>query len=773
MLTHSLGFPRMGLARELKTALEGFFAGTVTPHALQGLAAQLRLRHWTAQRDAGIDLVPVGDFSFYDHMLDTAALFGVVPGRYNHAGGPVELDLYCRMARGGQDARGDVTALEMTKWFDTNYHYLVPEFTPEQTFALTGDAILQQAAEARAAGFAAKAVLPGPATFLMLGSCAGQPFDRLALLPKLLPAYCDLLARLAATCPWIELDEPVLGQDLPTGLLLPFRRAYAALAEAAGPARLMLAAPFGSIAHNLAFTQGLPVAALHVDLVRDPTQLALAAKGLAPQTALSLGLVDGRNIWRVDAAAALARIELAASHLGPDRLMIAPSCSLLHCPVDLDAETGLDPEIRSWMAFAVQKCREVRLLADAAAPGGADRPEVAAALAENRAAWESRRKSPRLANPAVRGRVADISVDMFHRPAPYAVRAGQQRAALHLPLLPTTTIGSFPQTPEIRQTRRRFRQGQLDASAYEAFLKTSVADAIARQEALGLDVLVHGEPERNDMVEFFGEMLDGFCFTRNGWVQSYGTRCVKPPVIYGDVSRPGPMTVAMAVYAQSLTPKPVKGMLTGPSTILAWSFVRDDQPREVTRRQIALALRDEVADLEAAGIRAIQIDEPGLREGLPLRRRDWETALALAVDDFRLTAAVARAKTQIHTHMCYADFGDIVPAIAAMDADVISIEASRSRMEPLAAFARDGYPNEIGPGLYDIHSPRLPSVAEMADLLRRAAAVIDPSRLWANPDCGLKTRTWDEVTAALANLVQAARRVRAELQGEAGHQKTT
>ncbi|OLN27770.1 5-methyltetrahydropteroyltriglutamate--homocysteine methyltransferase [Desulfovibrio sp. DV] len=772
MLTHSLGFPRMGPARELKTALEGFFAGSVSPGELHRTAQALRLAHWAVQRDAGIDLVPVGDFSLYDHMLDAAVLFGVVPRRYGQTGGPVDLDRYCRMARGGQDARGDVTALEMTKWFDTNYHYLVPEFEPDQTFALAGDAILRQAAEARTAGFAAKAVLPGPATFLLLGSCAGEPFDRLTLLPRLLPAYCDLLARLAETCPWIELDEPVLCQDLPADLLAPFRRTYAALAEAAGPARLMLAAPFGSIAHNLAFTRDLPLAALHVDLVRDPTQLALVAKSLAPDTALSLGLVDGRNIWRVDAAAALARIGLAASHLGADRLMLAPSCSLLHCPVNLDAETELDPEIKSWMAVAVQKCREVRLLADAAAPGGADRPDVAEALAANRAAWESRRKSPRLANPAVRSRVADITVDMFHRPAPYAVRAGQQRAALGLPLLPTTTIGSFPQTPEIRQTRRRFRQGQLDARAYDAFVKAGVADAIARQEALGLDVLVHGEPERNDMVEFFGEMLDGFCFTRNGWVQSYGTRCVKPPVIYGDVSRPGPMTVALAVYAQSLTPKPVKGMLTGPSTILAWSFVRDDQPREVTRRQIALAIRDEVADLEAAGIRAIQIDEPGLREGLPLRRRDWEAALALAVDDFRLSAAVAKAETQIHTHMCYADFGDIVPAIAAMDADVLSIEASRSRMEPLTAFARDGYPNEIGPGLYDIHSPRVPSVAEMADLLTRAAAVIDPTRLWANPDCGLKTRTWDEVTAALANLVEAARQVRAGLPAQTGCKKT-
>ncbi|QAZ68972.1 5-methyltetrahydropteroyltriglutamate--homocysteine S-methyltransferase [Solidesulfovibrio carbinolicus] len=766
MITHSLGFPRMGLARELKTALEARFAGTLDAAGLARVAADLRLRHWRLQAAAGIDLVPVGDFSLYDHMLDLAVLFGVVPARYGHAGGPADEALYWRMARGEAGTDGRVTALEMTKWFDTNYHYLVPEFEPDQSFALVGTTILDEAAQARAAGFTPKAVLPGPVTFLMLGACAGEPFDRLALLPRLLPAYSQLLAKLAETCPWIELDEPVLCQDLPADALAPCRAAWTALAEAAAPARLLLAAPYGSLAHNLDFVRDLPVGALHIDLVRDPSQLALAAKALAPETALSLGLIDGRNIWRVDAAAALSRIALAAERLGPRRLMLAPSCSLLHCPVDLEAETDLDPEIQSWMAFAVQKCREVRLLADAAAPSGAGRPEVADALAENRRAWESRRASPRLADAAVRRRTAAVSQDMFHRPAAFAARAPLQAEALQLPLIPTTTIGSFPQTPEIRQTRAKFRRGELAAAAYEAFVRGQVAEAVARQEALGLDVLVHGEPERNDMVEFFGEKLAGFCFTRNGWVQSYGSRCVKPPVIYGDVSRPGPMTIGLAVFAQSLTDKPVKGMLTGPSTILAWSFVRDDQPREVTRRQIALAVRDEVADLEAQGIRVIQIDEPGLREGLPLRRRDWETSLALAVDDFRLAAAVAKAETQIHTHMCYADFDEIVPEVAAMDADVISVEASRSRMAPLAAFARDGYPNAIGPGLYDIHSPRVPSAEEMEDLLRRAAALIDPARLWANPDCGLKTRAWDEVTPSLANMVAAARRLRAQLAGQ-------
>ncbi len=763
MLTHTLGFPRMGRNRELKTALEAHWAGALPLSGLLDAAAALRLRHWTLQRDAGIDLVPVGDFSLYDHMLDAAARFGVVPPRYGHPGGPVPAELYFRMARGGQDGAGGVTAMEMTKWCDTNYHYLVPEFAPDQDFALVGSGLLDQVRQAREAGFAAKAVLPGPFTFLLFGKCndpAGDPMD---LLPRLLPAYRDLLRALAETCPWIQLDEPVLAQDLPGELAAPFRAAYESLAEAAAPARLMLATYFGGIVHNLPFVAGLPLGALHLDLVRDPTQLAPAARALAPETALSLGLVDGRNIWRVDAAAALSRIELAISHLGPQRLMVAPSCSLLHCPVDLDDETALDPAVKRWMAFAAQKCREVRLLADAAVPGGRERPEVAAALAENRAAWEDRRRSRLAVDESVRRRAAGLTPDMFRRPAPYPERAKAQRAALSLPPLPTTTIGSFPQTAEIRRARRDFKAGALDAAGYQAFLKETIADVVARQERLGLDVLVHGEAERNDMVEYFGERLAGFCFTRNGWVQSYGSRCVKPPVIHGDVSRPAPMAVDWAAYAASLTDRPMKGMLTGPATILCWSFVRDDQPRETTRRQIALALRDEVADLEAAGIKVVQIDEPALREGMPLRRKDWELALALAVDDFRLTASVARPETQIHTHMCYAEFGEIVPAIAAMDADVISLEASRSRMELLSAFADFAYPNEIGPGLYDIHSPRVPSVEEMEELLLRAAAVVDPTRLWANPDCGLKTRAWPETEAALANMVEAARRARRRL----------
>ena len=761
MVTHSLGFPRMGLGRELKAALENFWAGRCDETSLNQTAAGLRLRHWKLQRNAGIDLVPIGDFSLYDHMLDMATLLGIVPECYGHPGGPIDATTYFLMARGGQDGDRDVTAMEMTKWFDTNYHYIVPEFAADQAFSLSGSKIIDEAQEARQAGYAAKAVLPGPFTFLALGKSVDPEFDRFRLLPGLLDAYQEILGHLGGLCPWIELDEPILTQDLPASLAAHFREAYADLVTAAGPARLMLATYFGGIAHNLPLVENLPLGALHIDCVRDPTQLALVAKVLSPDTALSLGLVDGRNIWRVDAATALARIELAKRHVGADRIMLAPSCSLLHCPVDLDAENNIDPSIKNWMAFAVQKCHEVRLLADASAPGGTVRPEVAALLAENRAAWESRRHSALTSNKDVRRRVAAITVDMFHRSAPYPERAKVQHEALSLPPIPTTTIGSFPQTSEIRQARRRFKNGEMDASDYEAFLKQTIADVVARQETLGLDVLVHGEPERNDMVEYFGERLAGFCFTRNGWVQSYGARCVKPPVIYGDVSRPGPMTVDWSVYAASLTQKPMKGMLTGPATILCWSFVRDDQPRETTRRQIALAIRDEVADLEAAGIRLIQIDEPALREGLPLRRKDWELALALAVDDFRLATSIAKPQTQIHTHMCYAEFNEIVPAIAAMDADVISIEASRSRMELLSAFADFRYPNEMGPGLYDIHSPRVPSVAEMETLLLRAATLIPPERLWANPDCGLKTRAWPETDAALTNMMEAAKRARA------------
>jgi len=771
MLTHTLGFPRMGAARELKKALETFWAGATPAPAdrakaretLLETARALRLRHWTQQVQAGIDIVPVGDFSLYDHMLDTAARLGATPARFPAASGDeTVLDRYFRMARGGQGA--GQAAMEMTKWFDTNYHYLVPELSRGQTFAPDARDLLEQLDEAEAAGFRAKIVLPGPCTFLHLSKSVDASFDRFELLPALTEAYAKLLGQLARRVDWIELDEPVLALDLPQALPRRFRAALGRCIQAARPAKVMLATYFGGIGQNADVYSSLPLGALHLDLCRAPEQLAGVYDHLAPETALSLGVVDGRNIWRVNAAKALALLNSAVERLGVERVMAAPSCSLLHCPVDVQAETGLDPEIRDWMAFALQKCAELRCLADCA--GGLERSRgisCADWLAENQRMTGARAGSPRRNNAAVHARLAAATPEMLARALPYAERAALQRKALSLPLLPTTTIGSFPQTQEVRAARATFKRGGLSAGTYKRFLEDTIRDTVATQERLGLDVLVHGEPERNDMVEYFGERLDGFCFTQNGWVQSYGSRCVKPPVIYGDVSRPAPMTVTWSRFAQSLTRKPMKGMLTGPVTILCWSFVRDDQPRAETCRQIALALRDEVTDLEAAGIRVIQIDEPALREGLPLRRADWDAYLRGAVDAFRLAVGAAAPQTQIHTHMCYCEFNEIVEWIARLDADVISIEASRSRMELLSAFQRFQYPNEIGPGVWDIHSPRVPDAAEMLDLLRRAAAVIPADRLWVNPDCGLKTRAWPEVLASLTNMVEAARLARLEL----------
>ncbi len=761
MLTHTLGFPRMGRGRELKKAMEGFFAGTIDENALTAEAKRLRLAHWELQRAAGLDLVAVGDFSLYDHVLDLMVDLDASPGRYGpvmDAAGNLDLRAYYRLARGGQGPTGDVPAMEMTKWFDTNYHYIVPEFSPDQCFAAIGRRLERQAAEAREAGYSAKVQLPGPLTFLCLGKSGAPGFDRFSLLPRLAEAYGQLLARLGRVCDWVQLDEPALALTLPGHLASPFRQAYVTLIARAAPARLMLATCFGTVAHNADFVSALPLGGLHLDLVRAPQQLLPLLAELSPWTTLSLGLVDGRNVWRVEAERALALARRAIDRLGTERLALAPSCSLMHVPLDLEGETDLDPEVRNWMAFALQKCVEVRRLADAA-----EGKDAAAWLAENRAAWQARRASAKTRNPAVRERAAGVTPDMLARSEQYAVRAVLQQAKLGLPPLPATTIGSFPQTPEIRAARRQSRQGAMSPEDYESFVRDQVRDAIARQEALGLDVLVHGEAERNDMVEFFGERLSGFCFTRNGWVQSYGARCVKPPVIFGDVSRPRPMTVGLARYAQALTTRPVKGMLTGPVTILGWSFVRDDQPRAATCRQIALALRDEVEDLERVGIGIIQVDEPALREGLPLRREGWAAYLDWAVAAFRLAVGGALPETQIHTHMCYCEFNDILADIAAMDADVISIEASRSRMELLEAFREFHYPNGVGPGVYDIHSPRVPSVEEMLALLRRAAAVIPAERLWVNPDCGLKTRAWPETMAALGNMVEAGRRLRAEL----------
>ncbi|MCG8275360.1 5-methyltetrahydropteroyltriglutamate--homocysteine S-methyltransferase [Stenotrophomonas sp. NLF4-10] len=753
----NLGFPRIGARRELKRALESHWRGETDAAQLQATAAGLRARHWKLQREAGVDLPPSNDFSLYDHVLDTAFLFDAIPERYRALAERDPLAAYFAMARGLQKPGIDLHALEMTKWFDTNYHYLVPELHAGQRFALRGDKPLAEYREARALGIETRPVLLGPVSFLLLSKTTdgSHPLD---LLDALLPVYAQLLAALKdAGAQWVQLDEPVLVQDLDDAARAAFERAYAHLAEAPHP-DILLATYFGALDDNLALAAALPVQGLHVDLVRAPEQLDAVLRALPAGRVLSLGLVDGRNIWRNPLDNALILARYARGHRGDGPLWLAPSCSLLHCPVDLTLEKKLDAELRGWLAFSRQKLDELRLLADAL-DGHAG---TEAALAQAREAVEARRRSPRVHNAAVKARVAALTAADATRATPHAQRLPLQAAALRLPPFPTTTIGSFPQTLEVREARARNKAGKLADADYEAFLERQTEQCVREQERIGLDVLVHGEFERNDMVEYFGEQLDGFAFTGNGWVQSYGSRCVKPPLIYGDVSRPAPMTVRWSHYAQSLTDKPMKGMLTGPVTVLQWSFVRDDQERAQTCRQIALALRDEVNDLEAAGIAAIQIDEPALREGLPLRRAQWPAYLGWAVEAFRISASGVGDATQIHTHMCYAQFNDIIDSVAALDADVISIETSRSRMELLDAFARFDYPNQVGPGVYDIHSPRVPDRSEMVDLLRKAAEVLPAQKLWVNPDCGLKTRGWAETRAALTALVEAAREMRGE-----------
>lgn len=752
-----LGFPRIGLKRELKRSLELYWRGEIDAAALADAAAGLRRRHWKLARDAGADVVPANDFSLYDHVLDHAVLFDAVPASHRALLDADPLAGYFALARGKQSGGHDLRALEMTKWFDTNYHYLVPELTGDQVFRLRGDKPVAQFKEARDAGFAARPVLLGPVSFLRLSKRVDGG-DPLALLDRLLPCYVELLRQLKdAGAEWVQIDEPCLVLDLDAAAHDAFRRAYDTLAPT-GP-RLMLATYFGALDDNLALAAALPVAGLHVDLVRAPEQLAAVLAALRPDATLSLGLVDGRNVWRADLDRALALARRAREALGDARVQLSASCSLLHVPIDLEAETALAPVVRSWLAFARQKIEELRVVADAL-----DGNEAAtAALAAARGVRAARLLSPLVVKPALRKRLAALSPDLGDRKSGYAVRIEQQNAAFALPVLPTTTIGSFPQTQAIREARANHRAGRLSDREYDAYLERETEHAVRVQEELGIDVLVHGEFERNDMVEYFGEQLDGYAFTKLGWVQSYGSRCVKPPIIYGDVARPAPMTLRWSRYAQSLTARPMKGMLTGPVTMLNWSFVRDDQSRADTCRQIALALRDEVLDLEAAGIRVIQIDEPALREGLPLKRADWAAYLAWAVECFRLTANGVADGTQIHTHMCYSEFNDIIDAVAAMDADVVSIETSRSRMELLDAFVRFEYPNGIGPGVYDIHSPRVPSRDEMVALLRKALAVLPTGNVWINPDCGLKTRDWPEVRAALEAMVSATQVLREEL----------
>jgi 5-methyltetrahydropteroyltriglutamate--homocysteine methyltransferase len=766
--SHTLGFPPLGAHRELKKATEGYWSGAVSQADLRRVGAELRAAHWRLQQAAGIDLIPSNDFSFYDRMLDTCALVGAVPERYGalSSGSGVDLDTYFAMARGSQRAGRDVTAMEMTKWFDANYHYLVPEFQRGQTFRLTGTKPVDEFLEAKALGIVTKPVLIGPLTFLLLGKTGTARFDRLELLPGLLPVYADILSKLAAAgATWVQIDEPCLALDRTPAERAAYQTAYKHLAERVPQVKLLLATYFGGLDDNLETALGLPVQGIHVDLVRAPQQLEGVLKVWTPGKGrvLSLGVVDGRNIWAADLARALALLEKGVAKVGADDLWVAPSCSLLHTPIDLDLERRLDAELKEWLAFAKQKLAEVVTLTKAVT-GGSARAGVAKQLEANAAAIARRRASKRIHNPAVAKRAAGVTERDFRRHAPFAERRKRQ---LQLPLYPTTTIGSFPQTAEVRAARRKLHDGTLTTAAYDAFIEAQIVNTLKLQETLGLDVLVHGEFERNDMVEYFGEQLDGFAFTEHGWVQSYGSRYVKPPIIFGDVARPRPMTVRWSTFAQSKTSQPVKGMLTGPVTILQWSFVRDDQPRSETAKQIALAIRDEVRDLESAGIRVIQIDEPALREGAPLRRAEWAAYLDWSVNAFRLATAGVKDETQIHTHMCYSEFNDVIRVIERMDADAISIENARSGSELLEAFKGYRYPNEIGPGVYDIHSPRVPSTAEIVSALERMRAVLDDQQIWVNPDCGLKTRGWDETLAALRNMVQAAQQLRTAAAGAA------
>lgn len=773
VLATNLGFPRIGADRELKKAVESYWKGNSTQTDLLNTGKDLRAQHWTLQKQAGLDHIPVNDFSFYDQMLDMACLLGLVPSRYNHSG-VVDLDTYFMMARGAQRDGVDVTAMEMTKWFDTNYHYIVPEFEEGMTPRLSGQKLFEELAEAKALGINARPVIIGPATFTFLGKAKYDSFDHVEFVKSLIPAYNEILSRLADRgIEWVQIDEPVFALDLCDIGKNVVKTAYNELKKPSG-LNVLVTTYFEALRDNADLAFSLPVDALHIDLCRGPGQANTSANNAkkdlesalskAGDKILSLGVIDGRNIWRNDLSASLDLIATATEKLGADKIWVAPSCSLLHCPVDLDSETKLDAELASWLAFAKQKLSEVSTLAKGANQG---RDAVAAQLSTSDAAQASRKASPKVNNQSVKERLQTITPDMKQRKSPFEKRRTAQHAALNLPLFPTTSIGSFPQTQEIRKARAAHKKGELSDSAYTEAMQKEIRTVVDYQHQAGIDVLVHGEPERNDMVEYFGEQLSGFAFTKKAWVQSYGSRCVKPPIIFGDVSRPHPMTVEWSKYAQSQTDKIMKGMLTGPITILQWSFVRDDQPRSDTATQIALAIRDEVADLEAAGIKMIQIDEAAFREGLPLRKADWKAYLDNAVENFRLTSCVVEDQTQIHTHMCYSEFNDVIESIAAMDADVISIETSRSQMELLEAFAEFKYPNEIGPGVYDIHSPRVPSVEEMTALLEKAKDVINPQQLWVNPDCGLKTRGWAEVKPALQNMVAAAEQMRAKVKAEA------
>jgi len=754
----NLGFPRVGVKRELKFAAENYWKGAGTREALLTTARELRLRHWQLQRAAGIESIPCNDFSLYDQMLDMSCLLGCVPQRFGWQSDYVDLYTYFAMARGSKVA----AAMEMTKWFDTNYHYIVPEFEAGQRFRIASTKVFDELAEARAAGIEPTPVLIGPVTYLLLGKAKYDGFSLTKTAEKLMPVYAEILRTFARqSVTQVQIDEPCLVTDLGDEAREIYPAVYRALAQSAPSLAINLATYFGDLADNRSLTFSLPVSSVHIDLARAPDQLEPCIDAaLANNRRLSLGVIDGRNVWRNDLNRSLSMVERATAALGQDRVSVGPSCSLLHSPFDVNEEHAMDPEIRGWLAFATQKLAEIATVARGATAGTI---AIADELRVSDAVQAARRASRRIHNPAVDQRVSAVTPAMLSRSSPFAERRKLQASAFKLPMFPTTTIGSFPQTAEIRAARAAFRAGKLDSAAYEAAMRKEIEVMVRFQERIDIDVLVHGEPERNDMVEYFGEQLDGYVFSENGWVQSYGSRCVKPPIIFGDIWRAKPMTVKWSKFAQSLTPRIMKGMLTGPVTILQWSFVRDDQPRSETCRQIALAIRDEVQDLEAAGIRIIQIDEPAIREGLPLRRSQWKAYLRWAVDAFRLSAAGVVDATQIHTHMCYSEFNDIMDAVAAMDADVISIETSRSQMELLDSFVTFRYPNEIGPGVYDIHSPRVPSESDMGALLDKARGVLRAEQIWVNPDCGLKTRGWPEVEQALVNMVAVAKKARATM----------
>ncbi len=765
-LATNLGFPRIGADRELKKAVEAYWKGKSSEGELMEAAKLLRARHWELQKKAGLDHIPSGDFSLYDQVLDMTCVLGLIPARYKQVGENIDLTTYFAMARGLQKGGIDVTAMEMTKWFDTNYHFIVPEFEQGMSPRLASSKFFDQFQEAMDLGIKTRPVLIGPATYVLLGKPKYDAFDAVDFVRSLLPVYKEILAKLSEMgAEWVQIDEPILALDLDDKARDVIRAAYDELK--ASELKVLVATYFDTQRDNTALAFSLPVDAVHVDLCRGSGQANTAANDAARDLdvtlaacgdkMLSLGVIDGRNIWRNDLNKSFELLMKAVGTLGLGRVMVAPSCSLLHTPVDLNSETDLDEELRGWLAFAVQKLDEIATLGK----GLKDSKEsIEAALAHSAAVQEARRSSESVHNVAVAERLKGVDASMKARASAFAERAKKQRAVLNLPLYPSTSIGSFPQTQEIRKARAAFKKGEIDATAYDAAMKQEIRTVVDYQHQIGIDVLVHGEPERNDMVEYFGEQLKGFAFTKKGWVQSYGSRCVKPPIIFGDVSRPNPMTVEWSRYAQEQTDQIMKGMLTGPVTILQWSFVRDDQPRSLTAQQIALAIRDEVADLEEAGIKMIQIDEAAFREGLPLRKADWKAYLDSAVENFKLASCCVRDETQIHTHMCYSEFNDVIDSIAAMDADVISIETSRSQMELLEAFAAFDYPNEIGPGVYDIHSPRVPSEEEMVALLEKAEKVLDRSQLWVNPDCGLKTRGWPEVKPALENMVKAAKTMR-------------